>query len=175
MELNFSEINNNLQNDISPIEYDKYWEQTQTQKETKPLKKKKVSFDDILTNMNLVVNKNGALQFMTPIKNNTDINSPLIVKKLEPVVKHSYIYNKYFKDYRDANTSPETQPVRVARTKEEYNKMILEERMNLFYQKKRIQEIKSKKLMFTHSLDNNTNNKISIIPTKNKLRNMNFY
>jgi hypothetical protein len=179
MELNFSEINNNLQNDrlpiennTSPIEYDKYWEQP------KPLKKKKVSFDDILTNMNLVVNQHGALQFMTPIKKNIDINGPLIVKKqdpVEPVVKHSYIYNKYFKDYRDANAIPERPPVRVAKTKEEYNKMILEERMKLFYQKKRIQEIKSKKLMFTHSLDNSNNSNNAIMPTKNKLRSMNFH
>lgn len=173
MELNFSELDNNSQltdtSNINP-QHDKYW--NTPQKENTPFKKKKVSFDDILTNMNLVVNQNGALQFMTPIKKNVDINPSSIIQKqepLEPGIKHSYIYNKYFKDYKDTNK--EIKPVRVIKTKEEYNRMILEERMKAFYHKKRIEEIKSKKLMFTNSF-----NDVNIISsTKTQLRNMNFY
>jgi hypothetical protein len=77
MELNFSELDNmNTKNPYENFDYnayenqtgtnpEKYWEQQNIQKQQQT-KKKKVSFDDILSNMNLVVNKSGVLQFMTP-------------------------------------------------------------------------------------------------------------
>jgi hypothetical protein len=57
MELNFTEYDNYTDNNLEN-DYTKYWEQPKTEK------KKKVSFNDILTNMNLVVGKNGVLQQM---------------------------------------------------------------------------------------------------------------
>ena len=177
MELNFSELDNNKIID-STIHYEKYWDQPNNTKNN-PVKRKKVSFDDILTNMNLVVNQNGALQFMTPVTKNTDIqtNGPIIIKKtenIEPIVKHSYIFNKYFKDYRDVNKQEEAE-IRIPKTKEEYNRMVMEERIKAFYQKKRIEQIKSKKLLFTHSSDNIISHaNMNIVTTQNKLRTMNF-
>jgi hypothetical protein len=66
MELNFTEIYDGVNNIES--QPSKYWEQQSSsensKKSLKP-KKKKVSFDDILSNMNLVVNQNGTLQHMS--------------------------------------------------------------------------------------------------------------
>ena len=76
MELNFEEINNyqnsyqNYDNKINKsqnVETQKYWEEDFNQKQKTQLKKKKVTFSDILNNMNLVVNNQGVLQFMAPI------------------------------------------------------------------------------------------------------------
>jgi len=75
MELNFSELDNmttqNPYEQFNENDYgvdnnsEKYWEQAKSEKDQQT-KKKKVSFNDILTNMNLVVNKKGVLQFMKP-------------------------------------------------------------------------------------------------------------
>ena len=75
MELNFSELdtmnpyqstNNNNNNESREIQYN-YWEKAPIKEQQN--KKKKVSFNDILSNMNLVVNKQGVLQFMLPASN----------------------------------------------------------------------------------------------------------
>ena len=181
MELNFAEIDNNINNQTSYENFDynsydtnshKYWEkpketqnQNQTQNEIK-LKKKKVSFDDILSNMNLVVNNNGSLQFITPTQ---EYINPL---QVEPAVKHSYIYNKYFKDYQDA--TPQIPEVRVPKTKEEYFQMLLEDRVKRIEERKRISQIKSTKLMFTSNIEYNNNNINTIQASKNSLRMMSF-
>ena len=192
MELNFTEYDNytdtNLEND-----YSKYWEQPKTEK------KKKVSFNDILTNMNLVVGKNGVLQQMQqpvtyeqpqpqylpqqpqylPQQQQQQYN----VKKVEqnqapidPSVKHSFIFNKYFKDYVDSY-KPEPE-VLVPKTMEEYRQMVYELRLKQEEERKRIAEIKSTKLMFTtnkvYENANNGKNPANIRPSKNNLRMMNF-
>jgi len=207
MELNFTELDNI--NTMNPFDYnsynnnnDNYWDNKKTQ--DYDIKKKKVSFNDILTNMNLVVNKEGVLQFMTPIKNETNqyqydpnefsknnynqfqqnkFQQPLQNNNktfeqvqrnnepLDPNLKHSYIYNKYFKNYIDNNV--DKKGPRVPRTLEEYKRMLLEDKIKAIEHKKRIDQIKSKKLMFT------TNPAMSINPTniqatKNTLRMMNF-
>jgi hypothetical protein len=173
MELKFTEMDDlNNQN---------YWEQ----KPEKP-KKKKVNFDDILSNMNLVVNKQGILQYMSINPNeeqknyensNNQHNQPinpqhLNVNKsynnetLDPNVKHSYIYNKYFKEYKD-NASSVVQPeLKVIRTDEEFRRMIIEDRIKAIKEKKRIEEIKSTKMLFT--------NVRNIQASKNNLRKMPF-
>ena len=186
MELNFAEIDNNINNQNSYENFDynsydtnsqKYWEnpketQTQTQNEIKP-KKKKVSFDDILSNMNLVVNNNGSLQFITPTPTHTPTQEYINPQQVEPAVKHSYIYNKYFKDYQDA--TPQIPEVRVPKTKEEYFQMLLEDRVKRIEERKRISQIKSTKMMYTSNIEynnNNTNNTIQA--SKNSLRMMSF-
>ena len=178
MELNVSEL------------YPKqnYWENstsTTTSMETK--RKKKVSFDDILSNMNLVVNQQGVLQYMSPnavVEQHPDYApqyqqqqqpwqqqqpSPLPV---EPGVKHSYIYNKYFKNYVDPNIN--VPAPRVPRTIEEYRQMVLEDRMNAIRQKQRIDQIKSKKLLFTSTPGPGPDPR-HIQATKNSLRMMSFH
>jgi hypothetical protein len=210
MELNFSEIEqtnpylNENKNQNLNHKTQNYWEKNVKTENQTEIKKKKVTFDDILTNMNLVVSKDGTLQSMIPKKSNdnytdyynesellpqnyqynpmmcanrqnnikqthqTQQNVKKIAYKQEPIdpsVKHSFIYNKYFKDYKDAI---EQQPiVKVPKTMEEYRKMLLEYRINKIKEKKRIAEIKSTKLLFENVKNINV--------TKNNLKTLNFY
>ena len=178
---------------------DNYWNK-HTKKDNE--EKKKVSFNDILNNMNLVVNNKGVLQFMYPTQdeskdinqqeqsynynpnnytpndynktvsyNNNTNNNRKPVQPIEPSVKHSYIYNKYFKDYVDPN--PVKEPVKVPKTLEEYKQMVLEQRIKAIQNKKRIEEIKSTKMMFTTVPGSNANPRV-IKASTNNLRSMKF-
>jgi hypothetical protein len=215
MELNFSELNMTTQNPYEQFnsnDYgvdnnsEKYWEQAKSQKEQQT-KKKRVSFNDILTNMNLVVSKKGVLQFIQPIHESQQQqqqdyqyeenfyepkqqqygqpqqrqNVPKQQqyarpqKPVDPSVKHSYIYNKYFKDYADVSApAPEK---RVPKTIEEYNQMVYEDRIKRIEERKRISEIKSTKLMFTTTPDNHVSqgNPRNVQASKNTLRKMSFW
>ena len=177
MELRFSDDNY-----VSDDNYEKYWQQNVENVE-KTTKKKKISFDDILTNMNLVVNKGGVLQFMSVNKESEQTYNPQQQtystnpqqqtyshpqQPLDPSVKHSYIYNKYFKDYNDA--TPAAPEVKVPKTKEEYLKMLVEEKIRQNEERKRISQIKSTKLLFT----TNVGNQGTIPVSKNGLRKMGF-
>jgi len=177
MEINFTEINN-INNENS---YDKYWETSNNIKNEEQVKKKKVSFTDILSNMNLVVDNKGVLKFIQPTRtpqyeedykqnNNQTQEKPIV----DHSVKHSYIYNKYFKDYATLNNPvPEK---KIPKTIEEYNQMLYEERIQKIEQRKRVAEIKSTKLMFTTNPVNEVNqvNSKNIKASKNTLRMMNF-
>jgi hypothetical protein len=175
-----------------------YWDKKEIQE--KQPKKKKISFNDILSNMNLAVNKDGVLQFMTLNKDDTNLhqspnyktpnyntpnyNTPNYntpnnnfkqqtknIEPLEPGVKHSYIYNKYFKDYGDPNANkPE---IRVPKTIEEYREMLLEDKIKAIQHKKMVEEVKSKKMMFT-SAPGSTSNPRNIKSSIYNLRMMNF-
>ena len=211
MELNFSELDNMTtqnpyeqlnSNDYGVDNSEKYWEQAKSQKEQQT-KKKKVSFNDILSNMNLVVNKKGVLQFIQPTyEPQQDYqyeeqyyqeqqqyaepqqqqyfpeqrqNMPQQRQPVDPSVKHSYIYNKYFKDYADVSAPvPEK---KVPKTIEEYNQMVYEDRIKRIEERKRISEIKSTKLMFTTTPDNHVSqgNPRNIQPSRNNLRRMSFW
>lgn len=189
MEIHYTEIE-------SQNPYEKYWVQ-----EEEPPKKKRVSFNDILSNMNLVVNKAGVLQRMTISKKKLDeeqeqdqyqeeqnqyqeeqnqyqqpqnqyYSKEPIQQPLHPAVKHSYIYNKYFKDYNDkVIVEPE---IRVPKTMEEYKQMLLDDRRKKYEERKRIAEIKSTKLMFTTNPTYPTASVKNIQPSKNTLRKMTF-
>ena len=204
MELNFSELDNvttqNPYEQLNSNEYldnsEKYWEQAKSEK-VQQTKKKKVSFNDILTNMNLVVNKKGVLQFIQPAQqpqqqdyqkdyqtqyakpHQQDVSQQRHYIEphppVDPSVKHSYIYNKYFKDYADVSVpAPEK---KVPKTIEEYNRMVYEERIKKIEERKRIAEIKSTKLMFTTTPDNHVSqrNPRNIQPSRNTLRKMSFW
>jgi hypothetical protein len=193
MELNLSELNNtNTNNPYSKSNYnsydynnvENYWE-TPPKVEEIQTKKKKISFDDILSNMNLVVNNKGVLQFMAPnqeeiqCQNYNNPNEfakqpPQQNKNLQPIesaVKHSYIFNKYFKDYSDINT--EKPGPRVPKTIEEYNQMLLEDKIKQIEHRKMIEEVKSKKMMFT-TAPGSTSNPRNLRASRNNLRMMNF-
>jgi hypothetical protein len=138
--------------------------------------------------MNLVVNQNGVLQYMEPIQNNSNDeynqyqqpyqetypqqqkNEPL-----DPNVKHSYIFNKYFKEYKDANTSNVPVP-RVPKTLEEYRQMVIEDKIKAIQQRNRIAQIKSTKMLYTNNVTNsgiiNTNGNLRA--SRNNLRSMSF-
>jgi hypothetical protein len=214
MELNFTELDNLNGKNMNNNNYDylintnseKYWEEPR-QHNKEQTKKKKVSFNDILNNMSLSVNKAGVLQFIAPKEqheeniyeplnqhdnqqsyqnqnyynnNVNNINNFQQIKKhnpikdnapIDPAVKHSPIYNKYFKDYQ---TKFNEEPViRVPKTMEEYKQMLLEDRLKKIEQQKRISEIKSTKLMFTTNQFAPTNGQ-NIVANRNGLRRMNF-
>ena len=224
MELNFSELDNittqNPYEQFNENDYgvdnnsEKYWEQAKNEKEQQT-KKKKVSFTDILSNMNLVVSNKGVLQFMKPTnepqqqdyqyeeqyaqqqpqqqrqnqqqqqrqnqqpqqqRQNQQQHQQYAQpqKPVDPSVKHSYIYNKYFKDYADVSPPPPEK--RVPKTIEEYNQMVYEDRIERIEERKRISEIKSTKLMFTTTPDSYAGqvNPRNIRPSKNSLRKMSF-
>ena len=216
MELNFSELDNmttqNPYEQFNENDYgvdnnsEKYWEQAKSQKEQQT-KKKKVSFTDILSNMNLVVSNKGVLQFMKPTneqqqdyqyeeqyaqqqpqqqrqnqqpqhqqqrQQQPQQQYAQPQKPVDPSVKHSYIYNKYFKDYADVSPPPPEK--RVPKTIEEYNQMVYEDRKKRIEERRRISEIKSTKLMFTTTPDNHVGqgNPRNIRSSKNSLRKMSF-
>lgn len=178
--MNFTELNNpNDYYNNNQNEYN-YWEKPIV--EEKPTRKKKVSFNDILSNMNLVVNNQGVLQFMVP--NQEELQRPveeevLQQNKVPPPTdqsaKHSYIYNKYFKDYAGLNTE-KPQPIRVPKTIEEYHQMLLEDKIKKNQHKKMIEQVKSKKMLFISGggLTSTPDSKRNIQVSMNNLRMMNF-
>lgn len=149
MNINFTEINN-LDN-VQP-------------------KNKKMTYDDILSSLNLVVSSDGVLQYMNVksdkmnnlVEDKQAIKKVVTNDKIDPYVKNSFIYNKYFKDYKDelVNEAP-----RIPLTQEEYKKMVVENLINKIYQKKRISQIKSKKLLF----NNNNSTNIPVYANRNNL------
>ena len=207
MDLTFSEIDNNdgggyPNESYANINSDRYWEAppTPVQPAVKP-EKKRVSFDDIMRNMNLVVSKTGVLQSIRqqpqelqhqqqyPQQHQQQYtqqhqqqypqqqyqqqqpNPAVQVQKqnpLDPSVKHSYIYNKYFKDYQDA--APPEPEIKVPKTKEEYFRMVAEERKRQMEEKIRISQIKSTKLMFT----TNAGPQGTVQASRNTLRKLSF-
>jgi hypothetical protein len=203
MELNFSELDSlNTNNQYDNFNYNSYEQNSMNywDKQNKDLdvktKKKKVSFDDILSNMNLVVNNQGVLQHLLPIQKNEEpmpqynqqqlkLNNnirqihygpnqiPVNLNKepLIPEIKHSYIYNKYFKDYTDPNV--EKKGPRVPKTVEELNQMLLDDKIKEIQHKKRMAQIKSKKMLFVSAPGAHYNPR-NIHATKNNLRSMNF-
>ena len=203
MEISFSEIDNLDKNfnNVTGLNQTKYWENTQ--KNTVIQKRKKVTFDDILSNMNLVVNQNGVLQSMTPLQPQPQPQQPQYQQQyqpqdqpqdqpqyqqqsqenpnfqktsepLDPSVKHSYIFNKYFKDYKDANdiNIPDK---KVPKTIQEYKQMVLEERIKRIQERNRIAQIKSTKMLFTSHPNMQQNRNQGVIKaSKNNLRSMNY-
>ena len=141
--------------------------------------------------MNLVVNKSGVLQFMSPKQTNEEQqyqnyqeHNQTYQKQyetpqkqyqeqevLEPSVKHSYIFNKYFKDYHQ-DVTPIVPQVRVPKTMDEYKLMLLEDKIKQIEQRKKISEMKSTKLMFTTNPSNYANsvNPRNIQTSKNNLK-----
>lgn len=162
MDIKFTEVN--PQEDTFSTNY---WEVPQ-QDPNIVKNKKKVSFGDILNNMNLVVNDKGVLQYMVPLNENgpNGPNESKETKKINihPIEKNGYIYNKYFKDYRSIEEPP---AVRVPKSMQEYKQMLLEDKIKNLKEKKRISEIKSTKLLLT--------NTGPLYVSKNALNKMNFY
>jgi hypothetical protein len=187
MNLNFTEVDNlgNGDNfDVNEYQSNNYWETANLKVE----KKKKVSYDDILNSLNLVVNKNGVLQYMSVNPNggnqeqqynqqqpqyNQQQTKVSKGKPLDPQVKNSSIFNKYFKDYKDPNAE-QVQEVKVPQTIEEYRQMVLEERIRRIQERNRIAQIKSTKMLYESNNGNMTNNNAPIRASKNNLRMMKF-
>jgi hypothetical protein len=189
MELKFEELDNPIQEtsnqdaSTNEVNYINYWSNANQSTTNSATKKPKVSYDDILSSLNMVVH-NGVLQFAKPIEQKTQkpqqkkqvtINAPQkqSFQEQQPQSfqhqkpqsfqqnqqnKNNYITNKYFKDYKDE--SQYTEEPEKPMTKEEYRQMLIQEYINRQNAIRRISQIKSKKLLF------NTQN-ISIAPNNN--------
>ena len=170
MELKFEELENQNeienQNQNQNENYVNYW--SNANQTTTNQKKSKISYDDILSSLNMVVS-NGVLQFAKPIPQNQEQNAP----KKQVTIKepsnqknqinqknhinqknqknqinqinqqNNYITNKYFKDYQEEETINN-----VPMTKEEYKKKLIQDYINRQQAQRRISQIKSKKLLF---------------------------
>ena len=172
MELKFEELDTPTQDtSTNEVNYINYW--SNANQTTTTTKKPKVSYDDILSSLNMVVH-NGVLQFAKPTqkpqqnlksqqKKQVTINAPQ-KQSFQPQKQsfqhqqNNYITNKYFKDYKDETQCVE-EPAKPM-TKEEYKQMLIKNYIDRQNAIRRISQIKSKKLLF------NTQN-ISIAPNNN--------
>lgn len=197
MEYTIDELNDtyNYNKNFDNNEYiHNYWQET-TPKDNQQLdnikNKKKVSFDNILSNMNLVVNNQGELKYMSlktvpnflsddnnihtlPVSQ-TQTQTPQSMsykqtEPLEPELTHSYIYNKYFKDYNQEKKREIKK--RVPHTIEEYKQMLIEDKIKEKEHRQLMDKIKPKKMLFTSAP--HVNNNIKINASRNKLRMMHF-
>lgn len=156
MELKFEELEGQ-EGQENKINYANYWSNDNSVKNEK-IDKPKISYDDILSSLNMVVN-NGVLQFAKPInqpqqsnkqeakqeqKKRVTINAPNNQQPQKP--QYSYITNKYFKDYYQQQSVIEEPEVPM--TKEEYKKMLIQDYINRQQAQRRISEIKSRRLLF---------------------------
>lgn len=176
MEIQFSEINNFKQDNLEQgnnndnYSYDNYWESPKTintNSYTNQSSKPKVTYNDILSSLNVVV-QNGVLQKINipkpqpqskqnsnfvknsnlkQINNNNVINN----NKLEPALKNSYIFNKYFKNYKGEYQGEDEDEVIKPLTKEEYKKLLIDNYIKRINDKIRIAQIKSKKIQYTNT------------------------
>lgn len=114
-----------------PLEnYQNYWSGS-TEPAVNKKTSKKVSYDDILSSLNMVVSK-GVLQFANPTTPPPPSASP------HTPVQNSYIHNKYFKDYVEPNSAAPIQ--NKPPTRAEYLKYL--------HNQQQIAKVKSKKLLF---------------------------
>lgn len=118
--------------------------------------KKAFTYDDILSSMNLVVSNDGVLQYMNTKTPDLDTNvsesefppKKSTHSKVGPELKNSYIYNKYYKNYKDP-ASQEQDIIKKPMTKEEYKQFLINEVIQRKRNKQRIAQLKPKKMAFT--------------------------
>ena len=116
--------------------YQNYWsgsEEPAVNKKTS----KKVSYDDILSSLNMVVSK-GVLQFANPTAPPPNHVAQTTMSSPHTPVQNSYIHNKYFKDYVEPNAAAPVQ--NKPPTRAEYLKYLQNQQQ--------IARVKSKKLLF---------------------------
>lgn len=190
MELNFKEIDeNNLDNNnnkkVTFNNYNTYWDPKPEYEKITPIKKG-ISYDEILNSMNMVL-VNGRLHFIPSSKINQNKNQNS-TQKLNPNQKlnqklkpnqnqnqnpnqnqnqNSYIYDKYFKNYKQQEQFQETPTEPL--TPEEIKKNIIINRLKQIQERKRIKQIKSKKLLFDTSNINISHQVNNPPPDLNKL------
>jgi len=165
MELNISELDDNMYDQIPENIPIKVVKKTNIAVPTKsaikkvvrpqvPEQKPKVSFDDILSKMGMFVS-NGQLHLLdeAPIQQQQHIKpkqqhiQPIQqpIQNINPIStpQNSYIYNKYFSnENQNTNTGP-----RVPKSLQEYRNMLVQD----ILQKQRIKQIKSTKLIMPNS------------------------
>ena len=158
MELVFTEIDDQQSLELN-----------ESQNKNNNSKKKQFTYDDILASLNLKVN-NGKLEYIQKKPETHYDQFKTCYKKQQQNLQqqhqyntnmkpnpyqNNYIYNKYFKDYKDPSTigSEEAEPIHL--TPEEYKRKVILELLRRQQERKRISEIKSKKLLFARPNNNN--------------------
>lgn len=122
-----------------------------------------VTYDDLLANMNVVI-RNGvmyranniqapAVAAVAPVKQIPQQN-PVPVRLHQQQPKNmkvpkggNYILNKYFKDHIQEK---ENAPIQIPRTKEEYKKMMIIRNIKMELERRRIDQIKPKTMLFNN-------------------------
>lgn len=140
MNLSYTE----MENVPEQPQYKNYWTNIEEQN---TVTKKRVTYDDILSSLNMVVH-NGVLQFAnpTPINGLSALQQQQQQQKQQqqttPVIpQNSYIHNKYFKDYLQQQQENQPQkPMTIAEYIRDHNARVASA--------KRIAQVKSKKLLF---------------------------
>jgi hypothetical protein len=185
MELTFTELDNiddsnkSYYNNVItktntiPIASNNNINQSSFQKNNSKPKKKTISYDDILSSMNTIV-IDGKLEFIRKdtlqniVENQQQKlslnNKKVSFNKIPPennnqsqIDKSSYIYNKFFKGYKEPNQNL-NEEVKQPLTKKELINLLIINKINAINERNRIAEIKSTKLMF----NNNNNRNITI-------------
>ena len=138
----------------------KQYQEETTAPITNKVEKSAVSYDDILSGLNVKI-INGQMQFISPqnnanfIKNKQTLPqsqySDKVRNQMEPAKidpKANYIYNKYFNSHKQPETEPTIlRPTTIEEYKEMVKKHIIERQLSI----QRIKQIKSKKLIMPNS------------------------
>ena len=163
IQLNYTEIENENENENNRITKvtNPYFSTNTYPHSNSSIKSKKqgISYDDILSSLNLKVN-HGKLEYIEPTIPSSN-NSSFYTSQTQPIKKvqvkptttthsappqYSYIHNKYFKNYKESSaTYQEVKPM----TREEYKRKIIQQYIARKLAQKRVNQIKSKKLLFS--------------------------
>lgn len=133
--------------------------------------KKAFTYDDILSSMNLVVSSDGVLQYMNTKTLDSEVSESKFPPKnsvhnnIGPELKHSYIYNKYYKNYKNP-ASQEQDVIHRPMTKKEYKQFLINEIIQRKRNKQRIAQLKPKKMAFT-TTPNMVSYKATYAPSNN--------
>lgn len=164
--------NHVVKKNVSFSAYNNYWDPKPEYEKAEP-KKNNISYDEILNSMNMVV-INGKLHFIPANKfqntqqntfhqnqstrvnyqNNNQLSNQINQRNQnnhnnQGNSQNSYIFDKYFKNYQQEQTQNDVPKVPL--TPEEIKKNIILHRLKQIEERKRIEQIKPKKLLFNTS------------------------
>lgn len=109
-----------------------------------------ISYDGILQSMNMRV-KDGKLEMIQPVPEQVNYAAQIPYQE-----QNNYIYNKYFQDYNKQQQQQQQGPSRPL-TLQERRAIIIKRQIEIENQRRRISEIKSKKMLFSSSNINFSN------------------
>lgn len=110
-----------------------------------------ISYDGILQSMNMRV-KDGKLEMIQPVPEQANYAAQVPYQE-----QNNYIYNKYFQDYNKQQQQQQQQGPSRPLTLQERRAMFIKRQIEIENQRRRISEIKSKKMLFSSSNINFSN------------------
>ena len=138
----------NIQIEIEQEQNEQNEQNNQYLKNSKPKIKRNpnaVSYDDILNSLGFGVS-NGTLYHKNTTMPQSQSNQASEPVPLDPRIKNSPVYNKYFKNYKDPNEIREPE---IPLTREQLRAKIIRQYIESQEAKKRISQIKSKKMFYS--------------------------